>query len=156
MSNKWTNRGDINFTTYGGCLVRPHWTEDEVKELFKSDEVPNRSLEFDVFFLNTEYGESGDELLAALCYVDIGDAWIKWLDVMTPIGQEDGVTEETTVADLLEKGWEKDALAVEVLQAHALDNFNPIYLHQDRVTLSYDELNLWLSQLGAEEFANEN
>ena len=54
---EWVNMGDINFLAYGGCLVKPHFSEEELKD--------HESLEntFDVFYLNTEFGENGDENL---------------------------------------------------------------------------------------------
>lgn len=49
----WINLGDVNFLTYGGCMVRPHWSEEELKE------HPELSTMYDVFYLNTEAGENG-------------------------------------------------------------------------------------------------
>lgn len=82
---EWVNMGDINFLAYGGCLVKPHFSEEELKD--------HESLEntFDVFYLNTEFGENGDENFAALCYVDLDDSWLPWADMLKYIGLDEEV-----------------------------------------------------------------
>ena len=32
-NNKWENLGDVNFLAYGGCLVKNHWTDEELAEV---------------------------------------------------------------------------------------------------------------------------
>lgn len=63
----WLNYGDINFLKYGGCLVRPYCSKKELEE------YPNLASYYDVFSLNTEAGENGDQLSAAVFSVDIED-----------------------------------------------------------------------------------
>lgn len=102
---EWINMGDINFLAYGGCLVKPHFSEEELKD--------HESLEntFDVFYLNTEFGENGDENFAALCYVDLDDSWLPWADMLKCIGldEEVGLSVEklvkSTVQCFLQRNW---------------------------------------------------
>ena len=58
----WKNLGDINFTTWGGCLVK------------QDADCPSNYYVFD---LNTEAGENGDQLSAAMYYMDLDDVTLE-------------------------------------------------------------------------------
>lgn len=68
MKSKWKNYGDVNFISWGGCIVKPHWTEDEIKD------HPSLKNQYDVFRLLTA-DNTGEENIyhAALHVVDVDD-----------------------------------------------------------------------------------
>lgn len=113
---EWVNMGDINFLAYGGCLVKPHFSEEELKD--------HESLEntFDVFYLNTEFGENGDENFAALCYVDLDDSWLPWADMLKCIGLDEEVG--LSVEELVKKH-SPMLLAKELVEYAGVQNFSP-------------------------------
>lgn len=79
--SKWMNMGDINHLAYGGCLVKPHFDENE--------SIEGTAYIYDIFYLNPEYGENGDQNFAALCYVDLTDLWLHWDDMLRACGYDD-------------------------------------------------------------------
>lgn len=80
---KWINYGDYDFLTFGGCLVRPHYNAEKLK---KHPEYQNT---YDVFSLNTEAGENGDQMFAAIYVVDVMECEDWKQDILLAIGQED-------------------------------------------------------------------
>lgn len=149
---EWTNMGDINFLAYGGCLVKPHFSEEELKG--------HESLEntFDVFYLNTEFGENGDENFAALCYVDLDDSWLPWVDMLKCIGLDEEVG--LSVEELVKK-YSPMLLAKELVEYAGVQNFSPEVVKNDTCnmypysaedfTVSDEDLVKWLRDLGAGE-----
>lgn len=153
---EWTNMGDINFLAYGGCLVKPHFSEEELKD--------HESLEntFDVFYLNTEFGENGDENFAALCYVDLDDSWLPWADMLKYIGLDEEVG--LPVEELVKKH-SPMLLAKELVEYTGVQNFSPEVVKDDTCnrypysaedfTVSDDDLVKWLHDLGAGKIIDE-
>lgn len=149
---EWVNMGDINFLAYGGCLVKPHFSEEELKD--------HESLEntFDVFYLNTEFGENGDENFAALCYVDLDDSWLPWADMLKCIGLDEEVG--LSVEELVKKH-SPMLLAKELVEYAGVQNFSPEVVKNDTYnrypysaedfTVSDADLVKWLRDLGAGE-----
>ena len=80
---KWINYGDYDFLSFGGCLVRPHYNAEKLK---KHPEYQNT---YDVFSLNTEAGENGDQMFAAIYVVDVMECEDWKQDILLAIGQED-------------------------------------------------------------------
>lgn len=149
---EWINMGDINFLAYGGCLVKPHFSEEELKD--------HESLEntFDVFYLNTEFGENGDENFAALCYVDLDDSWLPWADMLKCIGLDEEVG--LPVEELVKKH-SPMLLAKELVEYAGVQNFSPEVVKNDTYnrypysaedfTVSDADIVKWLRDLGAGE-----
>ena len=80
---KWINYGDYDFLTFGGCLVRPHYNAEKLK---KHPEYQNT---YDVFSLNTEAGENGDQMFAAIYVVNVMECEDWKQDILLAIGQEE-------------------------------------------------------------------
>lgn len=150
---KWTNLGDINFLAYGGCLVKQHFTKEE---LVKQENKNQLSLIFDVFYLNPEYGESNDlKNYAALCCVDLTESWINYDDILQFIGEDDKIG--LSLEELL-KLISPKLLAKEVLDYYGVSNFNPIAIKDGKLIqypsdwqdfiISDKDLNIWLKELG--------
>lgn len=80
----WKNFGDVNFLEYGGCLVRPSYSSEEIAK------YPGLKSCFDVLNVDPEAGEEG-QIFAELHSVDIDD-YVKdpdkRLEVLTAIGLE--------------------------------------------------------------------
>lgn len=142
MTEKWKNYGDIDYLTYGGCMVKPHWAEEELKE------HPELSTMYDVFYLNTEAGENGNELLAALCTVDISDSWINKEEILYAIGLEEHKNKP------IEEILTPEQYAKEVVEYYGVGNFGAhSYTHNYPVTwddyiLTEKELLQWMNDLG--------
>ena len=80
----WKNFGDVNFLEYGGCLVRPSYSTEEIAK------YPRLKSCFDVLNVDPEAGEEG-QIFAELHSVDIDDYANdpdKRLEVLTAIGLE--------------------------------------------------------------------
>lgn len=162
---EWVNMGDINFLAYGGCLVKPHFSKEELKD--------HESLEntFDVFYLNTEFGENGDENFAALCYVDLDDSWLPWADVLKYIGldEEVGLPVEELVKKhnpmLLAKELVESSVIFSPKSYTGVQNFSPEVVKNDTCnrypysaedfTVSDEDLVKWIRDLGAGEIIDE-
>lgn len=80
----WKNFGDVNFLEYGGCLVRPSYSSEEIAK------YPGLKSCFDVLNVDPEAGEEG-QIFVELHSVDIDD-YVKdpdkRLEVLTAIGLE--------------------------------------------------------------------
>ena len=151
---KWKNLGDINFLAYGGCLVKHHFTE---KEILEND---NLKYIFDVFYLNTEYGDK-DNLMnyAAFCCVDLTDNWIDYDGLLSVIGEDERIG--SSLEELL-KDISPELLAKEVVEYEGVSNFSPYVVKNNRLIqypvdwedfiISDDDLIAWLKDIGAEEF----
>lgn len=152
MSNKiWENHGDINFLAYGGCMVKNHWTEEELAETEYPELLRHT---YDVFYLNTEYGDDGDLNFAALCTIDLTDDFLDWNGMFYYIGQDEriGMTfqdllDETTISPKL--------LAKEMVEYMGVDEFSPRTFScqypsspKDYI-ISDEDLEKWLTDLGA-------
>lgn len=80
----WKNFGDVNFLEYGGCLVRPSYSSEEITK------HPGLKSCFDVLNVDPEAGEEG-QVFAELHSVDVDDYANdpdKRLEVLTAIGLE--------------------------------------------------------------------
>ena len=127
---EWINMGDINFLAYGGCLVKPHFSEEELKD--------HESLEntFDVF----------------------DDSWLPWADMLKCIGldEEVGLSVEELVKKhspmLLAKELVEYAgvqnFSPEVVKN---DTCNMYPYSAEDFTVSDEDLVKWLRDLGAGE-----
>lgn len=155
---KWENLGDINFLSYGGCLVKPHFSEKELSELENGGE--NLKLIFDVFYLNPEYGEKDDlKNYAALCCIDLTDSWIDYDGMLQFIGEDHRIG--SSLEDLL-KELSPQLLAKEIVEYEGVVNCNPIVVKNGRLIqypiswtdfiISNEDLINWLKDIGAEEF----
>lgn len=145
--NEWKNYGDVNFLQYGGCLVKPAYNDISRRE------HPALASIYDVFYLNTEAGDSGEDLFAALCSVDISDTWIKKENVLEAIGLEE--TKSKSIKEIMSE----DVFAKECVEYYGVENFSPAAYHvgeypsayQDYI-LTREELKTWLEELGAEAY----
>lgn len=157
MSNVWKNYGDVNFTTWGGCLVKPHWTKEELSKLEDGGESIKHC--YDVFLLNTEAGENADQLYALLYMVDLTDLDKENLsDILYAIGEEDKV--DLSLSELIEKmGAERLAKeAVEILAGGAgtaVSYRNQYPSSWKDGVLSKEELIDWMTSMGAAEFIGD-
>lgn len=146
---KWENLGDVNFLSYGGCLVKHNWEE------------PDESLKYcyTVFYLNPEAGENGDQNYAAQCFIDLTDSWLDYDGMLQSIGCDEFVG--MSFEDLIKK-IDPMVLAKELIEYHGVANFSPEVQHKE-VYLQYpsqfedfivsdEELTDWLKNIGAEEF----
>lgn len=153
---KWENLGDINFVAYGGCLVKSHQTGEgsNVDEAFKYC--------FDVFYLNPEFGENGDENFAGLGTIDLTDNWLDFDGMLEVTGYDE--YKGKSLEELLEI-MSPELLAKEMVEYHGIQNFSPIVCKKD-VVLQYpcdandfivtlEELNDWLHNIGADEHCVE-
>ena len=152
--SKWENLGDVNFLAYGGCLVKPHFNEKELKG------CDNLKLTFDVFYLNPEYGESNDlKNFAALCCIDLTDDWLHYDDMLAACGLDE---KAGLSLDELLKELSPELLAKEMVEYEGVANFNPTVVKEGKVIqypyswedyiVSDDDLVSWLKDLGASEF----
>lgn len=148
----WENLGDVNFFAYGGCLVSKHFDDSEIEN------NPELGMVFDVFYLNPEYGENGDENFAAMCIVDLTDNWLDFDGMLYTCGLEEhsGKTLQELLKDL-----SPELLAKEMVEYHGVQEFSP-YVAKDSFVNNYpsskedfiitdEELNNWLKDMGAEE-----
>lgn len=149
--NKWKNMGDINYSAYGGCLVKPHFDENE--------SVKGAEYIYDVFYLNSEYGENGNQNFAALCCVDLTDSWLHWDDMLRACGYDNYIGLSFT--DLIKK-LSPEIMAKEIVEYEGVSNFSPVVVKEDGVIqypfdwtdyiVSDSDLKEWLVNIGAEEF----
>lgn len=148
----WTNMGDLNFFAYGGCLVKPHFSEEERQK----DETLRNT--YDVFYLNPEFGESGNQNFAGLGVVDLNDEWLNYPEIMECCGYDEyAYSSFQEIYDALGP----ELLAKEVVEYHGIANFSPVVRKRDELLLypsatedyivTDEELNDWLREIGAEE-----
>jgi hypothetical protein len=152
---KWINLGDLNFFAYGGCLVKPHQTEEG------SNIDDNFKYVYDVFYLNTEAGDSGDKNFAALCVIDLQDSWLeeKYDEMLDFCGYDE--YKGKNLNELIDAGISPEVLAKEMVEYLGVGNFSPIVVKEDTILqypnsyedflISDKELNEWLKELDAEE-----
>ncbi len=143
---KWENYGDVNFDTYGGCLVRPHWSEDEMKD------YPDLKNQYDVFYLipKTETGE--DYHLASMYCVDT-DEFIK-------SEKKDQLLHFVGLEDLVDKDpyeiMSPEVWAKEIVEAHETDpvsTYKAQYPGQNEdFQLTDNQLVDYMNQIEAGEF----
>lgn len=155
---KWKNYGDINFVAYGGCLVRPHFTIEELKNEENAEE--NRQKNLDVLCLMP-----GDE-------DNIYYGYISNIDFRYDVSQEDlaemciicGYDEfaQMPIEEMLENGMTYNKIAVELAQT--IDRFRTGLTYKSRISvadtmesmqMTYEELCEWLRDVGAEEYIPE-
>lgn len=148
----WENLGDVNFLAYGGCLVKPHWTEEELAKA-KNPELLKHT--YDVFYLNTEYGDDGNQNFAALCCIDMTDDFLDWNGMLYCIGEDarigmkfEDFLNETTISPEL--------LAKEMVEYMGVGEFSPCTFkcpqypsEADDYIVSDEDLKQWLIDLGA-------
>lgn len=103
---KWENYGDINFLTYGGCLVKA----DDYKDCFH------------VLVLNTDIDTDEEEkVIVAKCFIDLSD-WLEPEDdgrkkVNSFVGYEENYIPQTED--------EKMSYCVDLINYYGLHNFDP-------------------------------
>jgi hypothetical protein len=156
MENTWKNLGDINFRAYGGCLVRPHWSEEELKKA-SNPEILKRT--FDVFYLNPEMDEEGINE-AALCCIDLDDTWFHLDDMLQFIGEDArmGESMEQLIGEL-----SPELLAKELVEYEGIGNFNPEvrkiidgeveylrYPSGEDFLLTDEEVDAWMKEIAPE------
>lgn len=149
---EWTNMGDINFLAYGGCLVKPHFSEEELKD--------HESLEntFDVFYLN----RSLERTVTRTLQLFLDDSWLPWADMLKYIGLDEEVG--LPVEELVKKH-SPMLLAKELVEYTGVQNFSPEVVKDDTCnrypysaedfTVSDDDLVKWLHDLGAGKIIDE-
>lgn len=146
---EWKNYGDVNYETYGGCLVRRSF-QDEILERY-----PSLSSQYDVFYCNTEAGDNGDQIFAALCMVDIKDSWIDKKAVLSYIGLED--MSEKPIEEIMEP----ECFAMEVVNYYGPGNLSGRSYHSEYpgtfedYLVTPEELHEWLLALGAGNIVGE-
>lgn len=152
----WINCGDINFLAYGGCLVKPHWTKEELASCENGGELLKYT--YDVFYLNPEYGENGDQNYAALCCIDLDG--LNFDDMLKTCGLDEKVGK--TLKELLEDGISPETLAKEMVEYDGVSNYNPSVCKNGQYIqypgtwedfiVSNEDLISWMKDIGAEEF----
>lgn len=149
---KWENLGDINFVAYGGCLVKPHWSDEEVKD------YPSLRNTYDVFYLNPEASDDEDIYSAAMYCVDLDDLTQEQInDMLEVTGYDEYIGKSKE--ELKELGLSYECLAKEMVEGGFVDNATtykaqyPCELEDYLLTTS--ELYDWLRSIGAEEHIPE-
>lgn len=151
-NNKWENLGDVNFLAYGGCLVKNHWTDEELAEVENPELLKHT---YDVFYLNPEYGNNGNENFATLCCIDLTDDFLDWDGMLYCLGQDERIgmkfqdfLNETTISPKL--------LAKEMVEYMGVEQFSPITFKNSQYPscaedylISDKDLEKWLQDLGA-------
>lgn len=147
---KWTNYGDVNYLSYGGCLVRQSEQDEDVYQVFYLL-TPNDIGESE--YIPEE--EAEDTYIAALCDVDVSDYTAtekQRMEILYPSGMEDCVSKEPFEV-MSPEMWAK-----EIVEVMGFGNFSPIAWKVDYPNdfkdylIRYDDLKNWLKNLGAEEF----
>lgn len=142
----WKNYGDVNFVDYGGCMIKPHWSKQEI------DNHPDLASVYDVFYVNTEIPEMGEGIIAALLTVDIHDSWLvkSVPDVLYAIGEEkrkDKPMDEIMPGDM----WAK-----EFVDFFSFESFSPTYYHDGMLypahIITTEQLRSWMKDLGMSEY----
>lgn len=148
-ATEWKNYGDINYQTNGGCLVRRSFTDDRLKK------YPSLSSCYDVFFCNTEAGDHGDKIFAALCQVDIKDSWIDKDDILVAIGLED--MSGRPLEEILEpEQWAKEMVGYYGVQNFGGRSFKSEYPDSfEEYLVTQEELHEWLCALGTENIVGK-
>jgi hypothetical protein len=148
QGQKWENLGDVNFLAYGGSLVRPHWSKEELKK------YPDLDSEYDVFNLITEAGDNGDKLSARLFCVDIDDVICdadNKKEILTLIGLEDKV-DLPSEQIMSPENW-----AMEMVEDGIMTSDPTTFKTQypgswEDTYISMKNLKSWLKSLGAGQF----
>ena len=141
MENKWENLGDIDFLTYGGCLVKPAYDDPEL------------AASYNVFYMNVDTDEE-DKVFATLLIVDVDD-YINdeknKMDILKAIGLEDRENDDPLMI------MDNAAWAKEIIEYYGVSNFSPTVLKPNTYYPTYyedylctpDEVKDWLIELGA-------
>lgn len=145
----WKNYGDINFTTFGGCLVRNSFTPEEIKE------YPELTNYFDVFYLFTPFdiGE-GDDVYKAFLYssVCITDFEHVKQEVLTLVGEENNPAYRDKK---LSECWTPERVAVELVESGYADDCRTYWGHilddEKEGRIGLDELYKWFCTLGIDD-----
>lgn len=148
----WKNFGGVYFLSYGGCLVRRHFTEmPEAQELV-----------FDVFFLSPNFGINDNVNFAALCCIDLTDSWLPWKKMLKYCGFNEDA--ELPVEEIV-KRHDPMLLAKNMVLYAGFAKFLPsvckngLYnIHPSDIKdflVSNDDLIKWLHSLGAENIIDE-
>lgn len=141
----WVNLGDINFTTYGGSLVSKHWSDEENKK------YPSLSGMYDVFTLNTEAGDNGDQLSAAMMCVDVYDIDQETKkSILQSIGLESKIQEDNDEIMSKER-WAKEL--ADAGYGGQAESFTSQYPSEWKdFIISEEDLKKWMTLLEADEF----
>lgn len=142
----WENYGDINYLEYGGCLVRNHFSDEELQSIKDPKTIENT---FDVFYLN----KVDDKYIAALYCVDTDDIGIDEINqIAATFGTSDEIKFKTREEIL--KDYPLEKLAVEYvetmgmqLQAVSYHSMYPSTVND--LILTENELIEWMKDLGA-------
>lgn len=148
----WKNFGGVYFLSYGGCLVRRHFTEmPEAQELV-----------FDVFFLSPNFGINGNTNFAALCCINLTSSWLPWKKMLEYCGLDEDA--KLPVEELVKKH-DSMLLAKNMILYAGFAKFSPsvckngLYnMHPsdtEDFLVSNDDLMKWLHSLGAGNIIDE-
>lgn len=145
--NPWESFGDVNFLTYGGCLVR---------RCFANKSKTHENV-FDVFYLSSKFGEKGGNNFAALCCIDLAESWLPWEKMLKYYGFNENI--DLPVAELVKK-YDPMFLAKSMVRYVGIASFSPSVFkngtyntHPRNVedfTVSNEDVIKWLHTLGAE------
>lgn len=141
----WKNFGDVNFLEYGGCLVRPSYSSEEIAK------YPGLKSCFNVLNVDPEAGEEG-QIFAELHSVDIDD-YVKdpdkRLEVLTAIGLE-GYDEEQVKQMLPDDQFAKEIVCCWL--ADYVTHYNQPYgaaSGSEGCFITRKDLEDWIRDLGA-------
>lgn len=146
MKNKWKNLGDINFLAYGGCLVQKNWSEADIKK------CPNLTNVYQVFSLNTEAGEDGDEYSAMLCCVDLDDLTAEVVEDILDLNGLEELSNMPLFEIMSPEQWAKEMVECGTGLYQPTSYKSQYPSSWEDYILTEDELKEWLKALGAEEF----
>lgn len=138
MKNKWKNLGDVNFLSYGGCLVRKNWSDEIAK--------------YQVFSLNTEAGENGDEYSAILCCVDLDDLTAEVVEDILDLNGLEELSNMPLFEIMSPEMWAKEIVECGTGLYQPTSYRSQYPSSWEDYILTEDELKEWLKALGAEEF----
>lgn len=143
----WKNFGDVNFLEYGGCLVRPSYSSEEIAK------YPGLKSCFDVLNVDPEVGEEG-QVFAELHSVDVDDYANdpdKRLEVLTAIGLE-GYDDDQIKQMLSDDQFAKEIVCCGL--ADYVTHYNQPYgaaSGSEGCFITRNDLEDWIRNLGAAE-----
>lgn len=143
----WKNFGDVNFLEYGGCLVRPSYSSEEITKR------PGLKSCFDVLNVDPEAGEEG-QIFAELHSVDVDDYANdpdKRLEVLTAIGLE-GYDDDQIKQMLSDDQFAKEIVCCGL--ADYVTHYNQPYgaaSGSEGCFITRNDLEDWIRNLGAAE-----
>lgn len=147
VANPWETFGNVNFLSYGGCIVRRCYVNK-----FKTHENV-----FDVFYLSPKFGEKGGNYFAAFCCIDLTTSWLPWEKMLKCCGIDEDVN--LSINELVKK-YDPMFLAKSMVMYVGIASFSPnVYKKAvlnrhprdiEDFTVSNEDVIEWLLALGAE------